>query len=123
MKSRICFPEGGYKPPKSRVAPKTESLSPQPPLVFKSPADIVKEVLLNIPDGSPASSGDCHRPPASAPNFTVPQDFRSRQQATVLLEQLQVNVEPLGISAQRKGNVVHTLVPMRLALSKQIRLV
>lgn len=100
VKSRICFPDGAYKPPKSRHTARRESSPPEPPMVFKSPADIVKEVLLNVPDGSPASSGDCHRGAAaaaaasSAPNFTVPQEFRSRQQATVLLEQLQVKHWP-----------------------------
>lgn len=100
VKSRICFPDGAYKPPKSLHAPRRESSPPEPPLVFKSPADIVKEVLLNVPDGSPASSGD-HRGAAAgagaasgAPNFTVPREFRSRQQATVLLEQLQVKHWP-----------------------------
>eukprot|EP00064_Thunnus_orientalis_P007424 superscaffoldBa00000824_g7444 len=91
VEPRVRFPKGGYKPPKSKRSSKMESLSPQPPLVFKSPADIVKEVLLNTTDGPPAPS-DCNRPPASAPNSTVPQDFRCRQQATTLLEQLQVNL-------------------------------
>lgn len=92
VEPRVHFPKGGYKPPKSRRSSKRESLSPEPPLVFKSPADIVKEVLLNVPDGSFATS-DSYRPPASAPNFTVPHEFRSRRHATVLLEQLQVKAE------------------------------
>lgn len=92
VEPRVHFPKGGYKPPKSRRCSERESLSPKPPLVFKSPADIVKEVLLNVPHGSPATS-ESSRPPSSAPNFTVPQEFRSRQHATVLLEQLQVKVE------------------------------
>lgn len=92
VEPRVHFPKGGYKPPKSRRSSKRESLSPEPPLVFKSPADIVKEVLLNIPDGSPDPSGS-YRAPASAPDFTVPQEFRCRQHATTLLEQLQVQAE------------------------------
>ncbi|KAL7376176.1 hypothetical protein ABVT39_002565 [Epinephelus coioides] len=90
VEPRVRFPKGGYKPPKSRRSSNRESLSPEPPFVFKSPADIVKEVLLNTTDGSPASS-DSDKTPISALNATVPQEFRCRQQATVLLEQLEEN--------------------------------
>lgn len=92
VEPKVRFPKAGYKPPKSRRSFKRDSLSPEPPLVFKSPADIVKEVLLNIPDGSPAPQ-DSHTLQASAPDFTVPQEFRSPRHATALLEQLQVRVE------------------------------
>ncbi|XP_029300837.1 AT-hook-containing transcription factor isoform X2 [Cottoperca gobio] len=88
VEPRVRFPKDGYNPPKSRHSSKRESLSPEPPLVFKSPADIVKEVLLNTTDGSAASS-DSYKPPTSALNSTVPQEFRCRQQATTLLDQLQ----------------------------------
>lgn len=54
-----------------------------------SPADIVKEVLLDATDEPPTPSA-CDRPPASALTATVPKDFRCRQQATTLLQQLQV---------------------------------
>lgn len=92
VEPKVHFPKGGYKPPKSKCSSKRDSLSPEPPLVFKSPADIVKEVLLNTTDGSPASS-DYDRLPTRALNSTVPQEFRCRQQATTLLDQLQVLVE------------------------------
>ncbi|XP_068572795.1 microtubule organization protein AKNA-like, partial [Cebidichthys violaceus] len=88
VEPRVRFPKDGYNPPKSRRSPKRKSSSPEPPLVFKSPADIVKEVLLNTTAGSSASS-DSYDPPTSAPNSTVPQEFRSRQQATTLLDQLE----------------------------------
>lgn len=91
VEPKVHFPKGGYKPPKSRRSSKRESLSPEPPLVFKSPADIVKEVLLNTTHGSPTPS-DSYRPPTNAPNSTVPEEFRCRRQATTLLEQLQVLV-------------------------------
>ncbi len=89
VEPKVRFPKGGYKPPKSRRSAKRGSLSPEPPVVFKSPADIVKEVLLNITDRSPAPS-DSNEPPGSAPDFIVPQEFRSHQHATTLIEQLQV---------------------------------
>ena len=92
VEPKVRFPKAGYKPPKSRRSFKRDSLSPEPPLVFKSPADIVKEVLLNIPDGSPAPQ-DSYTLPDSAPDFTVPQEFRSPRHATTLLEQLQVREE------------------------------
>ncbi|XP_054860096.1 microtubule organization protein AKNA isoform X2 [Amphiprion ocellaris] len=89
VESKIRFPKGSYKPPKSRISHTvtSDSLSPEPALMFKSPADIVKEVLLDT-DGSPASS-DCDRSPAGAANSTVPLDFRSKRNATTLMEHLQ----------------------------------
>lgn len=92
VEPRVRFPKSGYKPPKSKMSSKKEFLSPGPPIVFKSPADIVKEVLLDATDGPPTPSA-CNRPTTSAPSATVPQDFRCRQQATTLLEQLQVLLE------------------------------
>ncbi|XP_072228677.1 uncharacterized protein akna [Leuresthes tenuis] len=88
VEPRVHFPKDGYKPPKSRHSLRGKSLSPEPPLVFKSPADIVKEVLLNNTDETPTPS-DCSRPHTGAANSAVPLDFRCRQQATTLLEQLQ----------------------------------
>ncbi|KAF3848807.1 hypothetical protein F7725_015304 [Dissostichus mawsoni] len=89
VEPRVFFPKDGYTPPKSRRCFERESLSPGLPFVFKSPADIVKEVLLNSHDTSPASS-DSYKPISSALNSSVPQDFRSRLQASDLLDQLQV---------------------------------
>lgn len=113
VEPRVRFPKGDYTPPKSKCRSKRESLSPEPPLVFKSPADIVKEVLLNVSDGAGAPS-DSYGPPASAPNFTVPQEFRSRQNATMLLEQLQVKVEasaltPAAVSRRVVGETLGCL--------------
>ncbi|XP_010794366.1 AT-hook-containing transcription factor [Notothenia coriiceps] len=88
VEPRVFFPKDGYTPPKSARCFKRESLSPGPPFMFKSPADIVKEVLLNSHNTSPASS-DSYKPISSALNSSVPQDFRSRLQASDLLDQLQ----------------------------------
>ncbi|XP_022046705.1 microtubule organization protein AKNA isoform X2 [Acanthochromis polyacanthus] len=87
VEPKIRFSNGSYKPPKSRLSATSDSLSPDPPLMFKSPADIVKEVLLNT-DGSLASS-DSDRSPAGATNSTVPLEFRSKQNATTLMKQLE----------------------------------
>ncbi|KAM6903056.1 uncharacterized protein akna [Xenentodon cancila] len=88
VEPKIHFPKDGYKPPKSKHLLMKKSLSPELPLVFKSPADIVKEVLLCNTDGSSTAS-DCSRPANRTSNSTVPQEFRCRQQARTLLEQLQ----------------------------------
>lgn len=92
VEPRVHFPKGGYKPPKSRSSLTRKSLSPEPPIVFKSPADIVKEVLLNTAGESPTSP-DSDGQATSAINAIVPQEFRCHQQATTLVNQLQVLVE------------------------------
>ncbi|KAM9338393.1 uncharacterized protein akna [Symphorus nematophorus] len=108
VEPRVRIPKDGYKPPKSRRSFKRDSLSPEPPLVFKSPADIVKEVLLNITDGSPAPS-DSRSPPASAPDFTVPQEFRCPRHATTLLEQLQEDYNTLLTKYAEAENTIDRL--------------
>ncbi|XP_059214585.1 LOW QUALITY PROTEIN: microtubule organization protein AKNA [Centropristis striata] len=105
VEPRVHFPKGGYKPPKSRRRSVRTSLSPEPPFVFKSPADIVKEVLLNTSEGSPASS-DSFRPPT---NSTVPQEFRCRQQATTLLDQLQEDYNRLLTKYAEAENTIDRL--------------
>ncbi|KAI3361696.1 hypothetical protein L3Q82_002054 [Scortum barcoo] len=108
VEPKVRFPKGGYKPPKSRRSSKRDSLSPEPPLVFKSPADIVKEVLLNTTHWSPTPS-DSYRPPTSAPNSTVPEEFRCRRQATTLLEQLQEDYNKLLTKYAEAENTIDRL--------------
>ncbi|XP_034752772.1 microtubule organization protein AKNA isoform X2 [Etheostoma cragini] len=108
VEPRVRFPKSGYTPPKSKQPFKRESLSPEPPFLFKSPADIVKEVLLNTTDGSPASS-DSYKPPTGAPNSTVPKEFRGRQQATTLLDQLQEDYNRLLTKFAEAENTIDRL--------------
>ncbi|XP_032395438.1 microtubule organization protein AKNA isoform X2 [Etheostoma spectabile] len=108
VEPRVRFPKGGYTPPKSKHPFKRESLSPEPPFLFKSPADIVKEVLLNTTDGSSASS-DSYKPPTGAPNATVPKEFRGRQQATTLLDQLQEDYNRLLTKYAEAENTIDRL--------------
>ncbi|XP_029371322.1 AT-hook-containing transcription factor isoform X2 [Echeneis naucrates] len=108
VEPRVRFPKGGYKPPKSRNSSKRESLYPEPPIVFKSPADIVKEVLLNTTDSSPTSS-DSIRQLVGVPTSTVPQEFRCRQQATTLLEQLQEDYSRLLTKHAEAENTIDRL--------------
>lgn len=78
VEPRVYIPKKGYKPPRSQ-----QSLAlPEAPVAFKSPADIVREVLFDS-DGSST--------PTNAANFIVPPEFRCRQQASTLLQQLQVS--------------------------------
>ncbi|XP_060930043.1 microtubule organization protein AKNA [Limanda limanda] len=76
VKPRVRLPTGDYRPPVSSSM--RESLSSH--IMYMSTADIVREVLLNTSDGSSDPS---------APSSTVPQDFRTRQEAITLVEQLQ----------------------------------
>uniref|UniRef100_UPI0037E754DA microtubule organization protein AKNA n=1 Tax=Semicossyphus pulcher TaxID=241346 RepID=UPI0037E754DA len=109
VEPRVRFPKGGYTPPKSRRSPKSESLSHKPPLVFKSPADIIKEVLLDTTDGSPAPS-DSYRPPTtSAPTSIVPQEFRCQHQAAILYETLQKDYDRLLTKNAEAENTIDRL--------------
>ncbi|KAM6975905.1 LOW QUALITY PROTEIN: uncharacterized protein akna [Tautogolabrus adspersus] len=108
VEPRVRFPKGGYTPPKSGRSVKRESLAPEPPVVFKSPAEIVKEVLLNTPDGSPEPSGSC-RAQSCAPLSIVPQEFRSQQQAITLSEQLQENYNILLTKHAEAKNTIDRL--------------
>ncbi|XP_068609204.1 microtubule organization protein AKNA [Brachionichthys hirsutus] len=94
VEPRVRFPKGGYEPPQSRGPSKRHFLSPEPRLVFTSPADIVKEVLLNVRDPPPATS-DSNRPRSSSSDRAVPREFRRRQYAITLLEQLQEDYNTL----------------------------
>ncbi|XP_023193997.1 AT-hook-containing transcription factor isoform X2 [Xiphophorus maculatus] len=106
VEPRIHFPKRGYKPPKGRKSLERTTMSPQPPFVFKSPADIVEEVLFNS-DGSSYSSDT--NTPTKAPNSTVPPDFRCRQQATTLLQQLQEDYDRLLTKYAEAENTIDRL--------------
>ncbi|MGH0156465.1 UNVERIFIED_CONTAM: hypothetical protein FKN15_074902 [Acipenser sinensis] len=88
VEPRVRFPkaeESGYKPPKGRVAPRKSFAAGEAPLVFKSPAEIVREVLLSSTEG----------PAPPRPNAKVPEEFKSPQQATELVHQLQEDYNKL----------------------------
>lgn len=90
VEPRVRFPkaeESGYKPPKGRVAPQKSFAAGEAPLVFKSPAEIVREVLLSSTEG----------PAPPRPNAKVPEEFKSPQQATELVHQLQVSESNLHV--------------------------
>lgn len=83
---RVRFPKDeSYRPPKSRSHNK-QPQGPSGPLIFKSPAEIVREVLLSSGEASLAKD----LPPAH-PVTRVPQEFQTPEQATELVHQLQVS--------------------------------
>lgn len=106
VEPRVHFPKEGYKPPKSKGCPRKKSPRSEKPLVFKSPADIVREVL-----SSADASLFCPAPPTPAGplgphralDATVPQEFRSPRQASALVHQLQVG-----------GSLTHNLLCLTL---------
>jgi len=69
-----------YRPPRGRALPACPS-DAGGPVTFKSPAEIVREVLLSSGEGVP---------PHPRAVTGLPQEFRSPRQATALVQQLQV---------------------------------
>ncbi|XP_034459071.1 microtubule organization protein AKNA-like [Hippoglossus hippoglossus] len=98
VKPKVRLPKGDYKPPVSRGSSRRESLSFD--TTYMSPADIVREVLLNTTDGSSDPS---------APNSNGPQDFRSRQEAITLVEQLQEDHNRLLVEHAEANNTIDVL--------------
>lgn len=106
VEPRVRFPKDGYSPPKSMRSLKRDSLSHEHPLVFKSPADIVKEVLLEPVNGTDPLEGATS---SSAPLSIVPPDFRCKQQATALMDELQEDNYRLKIKCAEAENTIDRL--------------
>lgn len=83
---RVKFPKDeNYRPPKSRN--KNRQQGPTRPLIFKSPAEIVRDVLMS--SGERSLTND---PSLAHPITRVPQEFQTPEQATELVHQLQVSM-------------------------------
>lgn len=82
---RVRFPKDeNYRPPKSRGHNRQQGSTR--PLIFKSPAEIVRDVLLSSGEPSLAQESSL------AHTITrVPQEFQTPEQATELVHQLQVS--------------------------------
>ncbi|XP_016141638.1 AT-hook-containing transcription factor isoform X2 [Sinocyclocheilus grahami] len=108
VEPRVRFPKkSGYKPPKSRQPPHDRTSHPDLPVVFKSPAEIVREVLLSSSDrspGSPSISGAHKRL-----HSTVPEEFRCPQQASTLMQQLQEDYNRLLTKYAEAENTIDRL--------------
>ncbi|XP_036383420.1 microtubule organization protein AKNA-like isoform X2 [Megalops cyprinoides] len=104
VEPRVRFPKEGYRPPRSKGRPRKKGPGSEPPLVFKSPADIVREVLLSSADTPSPPTG-----PLRPPNTTLPQEFRSPQQATALVHQLQEDYRRLLTKYAEAENTIDRL--------------
>ncbi|RLW00456.1 hypothetical protein DV515_00008904 [Chloebia gouldiae] len=95
VEARVKFDQS-YRPPRGRVLP----ARPRGPIGFKSPAEIVREVLLSSGEGvSP-------QPPSTA---GLPQEFRSPRQATALVQQLQDDYHKLLTKYAEAENTIDQL--------------
>ncbi|XP_041916108.1 microtubule organization protein AKNA isoform X3 [Alosa sapidissima] len=95
VQPRVHFPKTGYKPPKSKHAVQQDGEPPEPLMVFKSPAEIVREVLLSSSEDPQESPCPGDGGPHGPLNRTVPEGFRDPQQATALMQQLQEDYKRL----------------------------
>ncbi|XP_035111411.2 microtubule organization protein AKNA isoform X2 [Callithrix jacchus] len=101
---RVRFPKDeSYHPPKSR-SHNRQPQAPARPLIFKSPAEIVQEVLLSSGEAAPGKD----MPPAH-PITRVPQEFQTPEQATELVHQLQEDYHRLLTKYAEAENTIDQL--------------
>ncbi|KAM9271274.1 microtubule organization protein AKNA [Morus bassanus] len=98
VEARVKFDQS-YRPPRGRALP-THPRAPAGPIGFKSPAEIVREVLLSSGEGVPP------QPPTTA---GLPQEFRSPRQATELVQQLQDDYHKLLTKYAEAENTIDQL--------------
>ncbi|KAK2535482.1 Akna [Columba guinea] len=89
-----------YRPPRGRALPPNPA-APRGPVGFKSPAEIVREVLLSSGEGVPPE------PPTATAG--LPQEFRSPRQATALVQQLQDDYHKLLTKYAEAENTIDQL--------------
>ncbi|XP_049751005.1 microtubule organization protein AKNA isoform X1 [Elephas maximus indicus] len=101
---RVRFPKDeSYHPPKPKSHSR-QSQGPARPLIFKSPAEIVREVLLTTGEASPTKD-----PPPAHPITRVPQEFQTPEQATKLVHQLQEDYHKLLTKYAEAENTIDQL--------------
>ncbi|XP_077000073.1 microtubule organization protein AKNA isoform X3 [Tamandua tetradactyla] len=101
---RVRFPkDDSYQPPKARSHGR-QCQGPVRPLIFKSPAEIVREVLLSSGETYPAKD-----PPPTHPITRVPQEFQTPEQATELVHQLQEDYHKLLTKYAEAENTIDQL--------------
>ncbi|XP_032993631.1 microtubule organization protein AKNA [Lacerta agilis] len=111
VEPRVKFPKNpqSYHPPRGRTPPARTKESGKP-VVFKSPAEIVREVLLSSGEGSVQK---CLAPTISV----IPEELKSPRQATVLVHQLQEDYHKLLTKYAEAENTID-----RLRLGAKVRL-
>lgn len=101
---RVRFPrDESYRPPKARSHGK-QPQDPVRPLIFKSPAEIVREVLLSSDEACLGKD-----PPPTHPITRVPQEFQTPEQATRLVHQLQEDYHKLLTKYAEAENTIDQL--------------
>ncbi|KAF5896244.1 AT-hook-containing transcription factor-like isoform X1, partial [Clarias magur] len=107
VEPRVRFPKSDYKPPKSRKPPHKERSKPEAPVVFKSPADIVREALSSNSEGpsNPAAPTDSQKPT----NTKMPEEFRCPQEAGAMVQQLQEDYNRLLTKYAEAENTIDRL--------------
>ncbi|XP_054440885.1 microtubule organization protein AKNA [Pteronotus mesoamericanus] len=101
---RVRFPKDEiYRPPKARSRSR-QPQDPGRPLIFKSPAEIVQEVLLSSEEACLGKD-----PPPSHPFTGVPQEFQTPEQATKLVHQLQEDYHKLLTKYAEAENTIDQL--------------
>ncbi|XP_077778274.1 microtubule organization protein AKNA isoform X1 [Podarcis muralis] len=111
VEPRVKFPKNAqsYHPPRGKTPPARTNESGKP-VVFKSPAEIVREVLLSSGEGSVQK---CQDPTISV----IPEELKSPRQATVLVHQLQEDYHKLLTKYAEAENTID-----RLRLGAKVRL-
>ncbi|XP_026568166.1 AT-hook-containing transcription factor [Pseudonaja textilis] len=111
VEPRVKFPKDpqSYQPPQGKTSPASRK-EVRKPVIFKSPAEIVREVLLNSGEGPHAK---CPTPTVSV----IPEELKSPRQATELVHQLQEDYHKLLTKYAEAENTID-----RLRLSAKVRL-
>ncbi|XP_031233490.1 microtubule organization protein AKNA isoform X2 [Mastomys coucha] len=100
---RVRFPKDeNYRPPKSRGHNRQQGSTR--PLIFKSPAEIVRDVLLSSGEPSLAQESSL-----AHPITRVPQEFQTPEQATELVHQLQEDYHKLLTKYAEAENTIDQL--------------
>ncbi|XP_022434648.1 microtubule organization protein AKNA isoform X2 [Delphinapterus leucas] len=101
---RVKFPKDEtYRPPKARNHSRLPE-GPARPLIFKSPAEIVRELLSNSGEVCPGED-----PPPTHPTTRLPQEFQTPEQATKLVHQLQEGYHKLLTKYAEAENTIDQL--------------
>ncbi|XP_069465785.1 microtubule organization protein AKNA [Ambystoma mexicanum] len=99
VEARVKFDQS-YRPPRGRSLLRKQA-GADAPLIFKSPAEIVREVLLSSTETSPLKM--------AASSAAVPAEFKSPRQATELVHQLQEDYNKLLTKYAEAENTIDRL--------------
>ncbi|TSK72074.1 AT-hook-containing transcription factor [Bagarius yarrelli] len=107
VEPRVRLPKSRYTPPKSRKLTQKDTSKPEANVMFKSPADIVREALLNNSEGPSDSFAKTDF--KSPSNTTSPEEFRCPLQASAIVQQLQEDYNRLLTKYAEAENTIDRL--------------